>query len=62
MTDRVDQVFDTVGRAWRFTTRPYRAWRAVATSLETPVGLTPRQEIWSLNKTRLYRYTPVVPP
>ncbi len=26
------------------------------------IGQTPRQQIWALNKTKLYRYIPVVPP
>ncbi len=26
------------------------------------VGQTPKQQIWALNKTKLYRYVPVVPP
>lgn len=36
--------------------------QAVVDSLDVPVGLTPREEIWRLNKTRLYRYQPVLPP
>ena len=35
--------------------------KAVVDSFETPVGLTPKELVWSLNKTKLYRYTPVVP-
>jgi len=45
--------------AWR---KAYRTWRAIADSAETPVGLTPREEIWSLNKIKLYRYKPTRPP
>lgn len=26
------------------------------------VGLTPKETVWTLNKAKLYRYTPVVPP
>jgi polyhydroxyalkanoate synthase len=33
----------------------------VSTSLQTPVGLTPREKIWQLNKTRLYHYEPRIP-
>ncbi len=42
--------------------KPYRTFRAISDSAKTPVGLTPREEIWSLNKIKLYRYTPTRPP
>lgn len=38
----------------------YRTLQRV-TSTPYPVAQTPKQQIWALNKTRLYRYTPVVP-
>src|ERR1700682_1735608 len=31
------------------------------TTTKAPIGRTPRQAIWTLNKATLYRYTPVVP-
>ena len=31
------------------------------TTTRAPIGQTPRQAIWTLNKATLYRYTPVVP-
>ncbi|HEV2654505.1 MAG TPA: alpha/beta fold hydrolase [Ktedonobacteraceae bacterium] len=31
------------------------------TSTRAAVGQTPKQQIWALNKTKLYRYVPVVP-
>ena len=31
------------------------------TTTKAPIGQTPRQKIWALNKATLYRYTPVVP-
>jgi polyhydroxyalkanoate synthase len=31
------------------------------TTTKAPIGKTPRQKIWTLNKASLYRYTPVVP-
>ena len=31
------------------------------TTTKAPIGQTPRQTIWTLNKATLYRYTPVVP-
>ena len=34
--------------------------RAVTTKIK--IDQTPRELIWSLNKTKLYRYTPVLPP
>jgi polyhydroxyalkanoate synthase len=38
------------------------AVKVVADSLEAPVGLTPKEVVWTLNKTRLYRYKPTRPP
>ncbi len=35
--------------------------QVVADSLETPVGLTPKEVVWKLNKARLYRYKPTQP-
>ena len=59
MTEPVgERIFSAAGRAWRATTRPYRTWRAVGESFDLPVGLTPREQVWALNKTRLYRYAP----
>src|SRR5947209_15506910 len=31
------------------------------TTTKAPIGQTPRQAIWTLNKATLYRYTPVKP-
>jgi polyhydroxyalkanoate synthase len=36
--------------------------RAVLDSHDVPVGLTPKELVWTLNKTKLYRYLPVKPP
>ena len=38
------------------------AIQVVVDSLEAPVGLTPKEVIWTLNKARLYRYKPTRPP
>ncbi len=38
------------------------ASKAYVDSFTVPVGLTPKEVVWSLNKTKLYRYTPVKPP
>jgi polyhydroxyalkanoate synthase len=35
--------------------------RAVINSLDVPVGLTPKETVWALNKARLYRYLPTRP-
>jgi polyhydroxyalkanoate synthase len=35
--------------------------KVVIDSLEAPVGLTPKEEVWTLNKTTLYRYLPTRP-
>jgi polyhydroxyalkanoate synthase subunit PhaC len=45
-------------RAFR---RTLAAIRAVGRSPSYPVGLTPKEEIWSLHRLRLYRYVPRVP-
>jgi polyhydroxyalkanoate synthase len=34
---------------------------AKVTTTKAPIGQTPRQAIWTLNKATLFRYTPVVP-
>ena len=36
--------------------------KVVVDSLEAPVGLTPKEVVWTLNKARLYRYKPTRPP
>jgi polyhydroxyalkanoate synthase len=41
--------------------RARAAIRAVSQSSSYPVGLTPKEEIWSLHRLRLYRYVPRVP-
>lgn len=35
--------------------------KAIAESYDAPVGLTPKEEVWALNKARLYRYLPSKP-
>jgi polyhydroxyalkanoate synthase len=50
------------GRLWRAAYARYLAGvKAVVDSYNIPVGLTPKDEIWRLNKARLYRYRPVKP-
>jgi len=36
--------------------------RAVIDSYDVPVGLTPKELVWTLNKAKLYRYLPLKPP
>lgn len=36
--------------------------KAIVDSYDIPVGLTPKETIWTLNKASLYRYTAVKPP
>lgn len=36
--------------------------RIVAASYDAPVGLTPKETVWELNKARLYHYLPTRPP
>ncbi|MGD2207735.1 MAG: class III poly(R)-hydroxyalkanoic acid synthase subunit PhaC [Anaerolineae bacterium] len=38
------------------------AVQVVVDSLEAPVGLTPKEVVWTLNKARLYHYKPTRPP
>ena len=33
-----------------------------ALTQKAPIGQTPKELVWTLNKAKLYRYTPVVPP
>jgi polyhydroxyalkanoate synthase len=35
--------------------------KTIVDSLEAPVGLTPKETVWTLNKTTLYRYIPTKP-
>jgi polyhydroxyalkanoate synthase len=41
--------------------RYFKGSQAIAGAFQLPVGLTPRQVVWALNKTRLYRYYPLQP-
>ena len=36
--------------------------KVVVDSLKVPVGLTPKDLVWTLNKAKLYRYKPTQPP
>jgi len=38
-----------------------RSVKTVAESLSVPVGLTPKESVWSINKATLYHYVPVRP-
>ncbi len=46
----------------RAYSRSVASANAVVKSLEIPVGLTPKELVWTLNKTRLYRYRPTRAP
>jgi polyhydroxyalkanoate synthase len=46
------------GAAYR---RYFDGVRAVMNSLDVPVGLTPKETVWALNKAKLYRYLPTRP-
>jgi polyhydroxyalkanoate synthase len=41
--------------------RYFNGMRAVIDSLDVPVGLTPKETVWALNKAKLYRYRPTRP-
>lgn len=45
----------------RVYARYVRGVKAIVQSLNVPVGLTPRELVWSLNKAKLYRYLPTRP-
>ena len=47
--------------AQRNYARYLRGARAILASYDAPVGQTPKEEVWRLNKTCLYRYVPVRP-
>ncbi len=42
-------------------TRYAEGVKVVVDSLEAPVGLTPKEVVWTLNKAKLYRYKPTKP-
>lgn len=42
-------------------TRYMAGVQAFAQSFDVPVGLTPKEEVWRLNKAKLYRYQPTKP-
>ena len=64
LTPRFDPTF-TVGytpeQIQRGLTRYAQGVQVVVDSLEAPVGQTPKEAVWTLNKTTLYRYTPTRP-
>ncbi|NIV40665.1 MAG: hypothetical protein GWN58_68095, partial [Anaerolineae bacterium] len=45
----------------RGLTRYAQGVQVVVDSLEAPVGQTPKEAVWTLNKTTLYRYIPTRP-
>lgn len=55
----------TVDAASRTVTSAYGRYvqgvKAVIDSFDIPVGLTPKEKVWQLNKATLYRYTPIKP-
>ncbi|NUM46194.1 MAG: alpha/beta fold hydrolase [Anaerolineales bacterium] len=56
---------EALGELGEMTEKTYArvatASKAFIESFDVPVGLTPREEVWALNKVKLYRYTPVKP-
>jgi len=43
-------------------TRYAEGVKVIVGSLEAPVGLTPKEVVWALNKAKLYHYLPTRPP
>jgi polyhydroxyalkanoate synthase len=56
--DMTTAVSDTVQNAYA---RYIEGTKAIVDSLDVPVGLTPKEAVWTLNKTKLYRYVPTKP-
>lgn len=54
MIGEFQKIFQAPGRYWK-------EWKVIKDSEDLPVGQTPKEEVWRLNKMRLYRYTPVKP-
>jgi len=48
--------------AQRTYRRYIQSMRAIVTSYDVPINLTPREEIWRLNKSKLYHYLPTKSP
>jgi polyhydroxyalkanoate synthase len=42
--------------------RYVKGMKYIANSYDVPVGLTPKELVWTLNKTKLYHYHPTKPP
>ncbi len=55
---RIDSILEDLLKA---ASRPARTMKAISSSFRYPVGQTPREEVWRLNKSTLYRYKPVRP-
>ncbi len=55
-----------MGALSRGVQKAYRRYleglQTIVNSLDVPVGLTPKEVVWRLNKTTLYHYTPTRPP
>ena len=60
------QLEDTSSITSEVAQRTYRRYiqsvKAVVDSYDAPINLTPREEIWRLNKAKLYHYEPTLPP
>ncbi len=56
---------DTVDAASRKVQSAYGRYvqgiKAIVDSINIPVGLAPREKVWQLNKSKLYRYVPLKP-
>ncbi|MDJ0918295.1 MAG: alpha/beta fold hydrolase [Woeseiaceae bacterium] len=55
------RIDSTIRGLLKAVTRPARTARAITSSFTYPVGQTPREKVWRLNKCVLYRYKPVRP-
>lgn len=60
------QLDDTTSFTSEVAQRTYRRYiqsmKAIVDSYDTPIDQTPREEVWRLNKAKLYYYQPTLPP
>jgi polyhydroxyalkanoate synthase len=60
------QMEESTALPGKIAQRTYRkfseTYNALIGSYEANVGQTPKEQVWALNKSKLYRYVPIVPP
>lgn len=62
VTKSLEDLLDAMPQEMQRTYRRFkRATEVLTTEAEPEVGLTPKETIWTRNKTKLYRYQPAMP-